>query len=394
MRTLRESVTQPIYLGRDCEIAITDEKSMAARVVLSLLLIHSVHSFSPSLHASKARLVPHASHPDHAARLPPISRHHLVAANVAPAAEPASPGGLPLTMAIIALWYAASVVCNQTTKVLTASLGAQCLTLAQLVVSTGCGALVLGTLRAFCSECVFQPVMIQSRAQLVDTSVLAAAFTAGFVTLNACMGRMHVSLVMVLRAAEPLTTLALGTAFFGASVPLKKALVLLLIVVGGALSAAGPFKATAAGLAIATLSNVCFSLRGLLGKRLSRRHGTGALESFFQLCAIGALLQAALLVIIGGGLGAFAPLRATLLGAGGATAARLAIINGAAFYAYLQLSWVCLGRMSAVSHSVANSLRRPVTVIAALAYDPAHLTPTNLVGIVLACAAAAVYGLM
>ena len=50
--------------------------------------------------------------------------------------------------------------------------------------------------------------------------------------------------------------------------------------------------------------------------------------------------------------------------------------------------------MSAVSHSVVNSLRRPVTVIAALAYSPVPLSPLNLAGIALACAAAATYGLM
>ena len=67
---------------------------------------------------------------------------------------------------------------------------------------------------------------------------------------------------------------------------------------------------------------------------------------------------------------------------------------GASFYAYLCLSWVCLGRMSAVSHSVANSLRRPVTVVAALVVAPAALSPLNLVGIVLACVGGLVYGLL
>ena len=57
-----------------------------------------------------------------------------------------------------------------------------------------------------------------SSGRRVDSSAYAiglphelAVFNTHTVTLNACMGRMHVSLVMVLRAAEPLTTLALGT---------------------------------------------------------------------------------------------------------------------------------------------------------------------------------------
>lgn len=270
-------------------------------------------------------------------------------------------------------------------------MGSQTLTLAQLIIAVGCGALVLVALRASCQECVFPSVGIASRAQFLDTAVLAAAFTGGFVTLNACLTSMHVSLVMVLRAAEPLTTLAIGFAFFGTRVPRAKAAVLLVVVAGCALSAVGPFSINAGGLALALLSNVAFSLRGLLGKRLSACYGGGDVETFFQLCWLGALLQAGLLLATTGS-AAFSSLARTLTAS--SANVRLALVNGVMFYSYLCLSWVCLGRMSAVSHSVANSLRRPVTVIAALFYAPVALTGTNCAGIVLACAAAAIYGLM
>ena len=338
-------------------------------------------SISPSFSSSLAHNRPTLSA---AARLSAARRHPSI---VAAAAEP--PGGTPLTVLLIVIWYATSVICNQTSKVLVASLGSQALTLCQMLVAVGCGALVLVGLRAFCSECAFPPVGISSRDQLVDTAILAAAFTGGFITLNACMTSMHVSLLMVLRAAEPLTTLAIGYGFFGTRVPLPKAAVLLAVVAGCALSAVGPFKSTMLGLAIATLSNVCFSLRGLLGKRLSQKYGGGDVEVFFPLCALGALLQSCLLLYTSG-TASFAALATVLTGPSLGTA----LINGATFYAYLCLSWVCLGRMSAVSHSVANSLRRPVTVIAALAYAPVALSPTNVVGIALACAAAAAYGLV
>lgn len=310
------------------------------------------------------------------------------------AAVTAPPGGTLLTAILVGVWYAASVVCNQSSKILVASLGSQTLTLVQMLVAVGCGGLILLSMRAFCAialdgECAFKPVTINSTEQLIDTTILAVFFTGGFITLNACLTSMHVSLVMVLRAAEPLTTLALGYSFFGTRVPLGKAAVLSLVVAGCALSAAGPFSSTALGLGLALLSNVCFSLRGLLGKQLSTRYKGGDIEVFFQLCLIGALLQSALLLCTSG-TASFATLAATLSGPD----LGLALVNGFTFYAYLCLSWVCLGRMSAVSHSVANSLRRPVTVIAALSYSPVALSTTNVAGIVLACAAAAGYGLM
>ena len=64
-------------------------------------------------------------------------------------------------------------------------------------------------------------------------------------------------------------------------------LAILVVVAGCALSAVGTFKATLGGVALAIISNVCFSLRGLLGKQLSSRYGGGDVEVFFQLCALG-----------------------------------------------------------------------------------------------------------
>eukprot|EP00966_Prymnesium_polylepis_P029835 692929-Prymnesium_polylepis.1 len=63
----------------------------------------------------------------------------------APAAD--GPGwlltGTPLTALLVALWYAISVVNNQTSKLLVGTLGPELLTLNQLVLSVGCGAVVL-----------------------------------------------------------------------------------------------------------------------------------------------------------------------------------------------------------------------------------------------------------
>ncbi len=56
---------------------------------------------------------------------------------------------------------------------------------------------------------LYQP--IASADQLQKTALLAAVFTLGFVTLNWALGIMHVSLVMTLRATEPMFTLLLAS---------------------------------------------------------------------------------------------------------------------------------------------------------------------------------------
>ena len=161
------------------------------------------------------------------ARVPPPA---LIAA--AGAEEVDAPGGMPLTLALVALWYATSVVCNQSSKVLLSTIGAQSLTFAQLAVATICGGALITSSRAVRPDRAFPPLRMGSQRQFGETVLLAAAFTGGFITLNAAFNYMHVSLVMVLRAAEPLTTLALGSLFFGATVSARKG-AMLLAVVGG-----------------------------------------------------------------------------------------------------------------------------------------------------------------
>ena len=72
----------------------------------------------------------------------------------------------------------------------------------------------------------------------------------------------------------------------------------------------------------------------------------------------------------------------------------LLLVSGVTYFAYVQLAWVCLSRMSAVSHSLVNSLRRPATILAALFYAPMKLSALNIGGIVLACASALLYGVI
>ena len=108
-----------------------------------------------------------------------------------------------------------------------------------------------------------------------------------------------------------------------------------------------------------TLSNMMFSLRAILGKRVRVRHGTGPVMIFFQLCSLGAAMQAALLISRAGFVHAAAPhtmLRAAAAAVGAQPLALL--VCGVSFFSQLQLSFVCLSRMSAVTHSLANSMRR------------------------------------
>lgn len=289
------------------------------------------------------------------------------------------------TAVLVALWYIASCICNETSKRLVGgSLGAQGLTFAQLVISAACGAIFLFVLRAS----TWRPIL--SRHQLRDTVVLAVAFAAGFATLNASFQAMHVSLVMVLRAAEPVSTLLLALLMLPASeqVPCRRASALVFVVGGCALSSMGEHAPTAAGLALVSASNVCFSLRSILTKQIKQHYDSDPYSLFFQLCGLGAVAQLVLLLAIAAASGEPLPTLPPM------ALVPTLLLNGASFYAYLQLSWVCLSRMTVVTHSLANSMRRPATILAALFFAPVALSPLNWLGIVMACAGALMYGVL
>jgi len=286
---------------------------------------------------------------------------------------------------LVMLWYAASIVCNQTSKVLlsTSNLGVQGLTFAQFFISAMVGAINLFVLRIT----KYAPVV--SSAQWRDTTVLAGTITAGFGTLNACMSAMHVSLVMVLRAAEPAVTLLLAALLLPKSElpPPLKACMLLPVIAGAALSSLGAHAPTSLGIALALICNVCFGMRGILSKRMGASYKTDAFSEFFHLCLLGAGLQGAFIGVSSLALGTALPVMPPV------SSLSTLLLSGVSFFAYVQLSWVCLGRMSAVSHSLTNSLRRPATILAALVYAPMKLSSTNIAGIVLACLGGLLYGI-
>ena len=157
---------------------------------------------------------------------------------------------------------------------------------------------------------------------------------------------------MVLRAAEPLTTLLLALPLLPrADRPSRARVAALLCVVGGcALSASGKHGPTPTGVLIAIASNVCFSLRGILGKRVTRAYGGGPLSVFFHLCALGAAMQAALILSAVGPAGL-----AALVGVRGA--APLILVNGASFYAYLQAPRCARDAAAARLHPTAALVR-------------------------------------
>ena len=187
---------------------------------------------------------------------------------------------------------ATSTAFNQTTKLLLnagACGGAPGITLLQMAISAAIGGASPFGLR------LTEYTPLPNREAAYDTAVLGALVTAGIGTLNACIGLMHVSLVMVLRSTEPALVLVLAHCMLPASqLPSPaKAAAILPVVVGAALSASGAHAPSASGIALALVCNGCSALRGIQSKRIGAKFKTDPSSEWFHICVSGTALQTA-----------------------------------------------------------------------------------------------------
>ena len=290
-------------------------------------------------------------------------------------------------------WYVASAVCNTSARrLLTTSSHPLWLCVAQFATAFAC-------LRAFFAARPDLRTRAPAEAH-AELRRLAAAYTVGFVFVNAGYVAVNVSLAETLRSAEPLFSVAFTKLWLkdeyvsGATV-----MSLVPIVVGGALSSGSDASFNLAGLLFVCVSNTAFALRSVFTKHLRRSYAGDALNVFYEITLLGLvwLVPAALAVDAGTALlasprapepplaprtmpGSLAALDAPALRAFLAMVA----VNGLAYFLYNQMSFLVLSKVTVVTHAVANSLRRVVTILASVWYFRNPVSAQNALGIALA----------
>ena len=309
---------------------------------------------------------------------------------VAKGGSPAN-SGVEITFWFV-LWYATSVVCTNSSKILSRALspqdkaaGGRVLTLLQLIASALLGWAVLSSGVA--------GVSMRSCAGFSGKMwVLGGIFALAFLSLNVGMGEyLEVSMAMVLRATEPIFAVVI-LAVTGKTVSLDKFFTLLLLVIGAGMSVYTEPDFDPRGLACLAAANVGFTLRSLVAKQVKdAAPGFDNVSLFFHTCWRGAVCQG--LIVMAMDIGT---LRAAMAAfhAEPKRIAGLIALNGVAFFMYLQASFIVLSKVGVVSHTVGNSLRRPVCIGCALLYFGNPTTVMAMCGIALACVGAALYSLL
>ena len=283
----------------------------------------------------------------------------------------------------ITLWFASSALCTACAK----------MALNYLHQKAGSCALTITTLQFATSAVVSGAVCValgrRAPSAMRELVLVSLMYTLGFLLLNQSLGRLVASFTETVRGLEPLTSFALAWLLSARGSQLKCASGTALVTVlgGAALSVWAQPAFDVQGLVLGLLANCAFSSRALLVMRLqdamrlltpkgSSGHEVDPFGLFAAQHAFGLLL----LVPATATSDSSECLRElTQLG----PASQAAGLSALGFLTYNFLSLYVLLLLDAVAHSVCNTCRRAVTIVAAALIFRTHISLPSAAGIAL-----------
>lgn len=268
-----------------------------------------------------------------------------------------------ILVGMVAAWYASSMVCGWTSKLLLIefkamagdeSPNANFLSVLQFLGSAAIGFIIVKTRG-------LKTALPNAEASFKLWRV-AAAFSFGFTFVNSTFAVTSVAMAETLRALEPVSTVVLGLCWLGEAMGTQRLLTLVPIVLGAALASASSTDFSWLGLGLAMMSNLCFSLRSVFVKDFKAATAGSPMDSmatFFTLVVRGVPMQLLTVGFLKLG-SSLAIVQSTdfwtpnILG--------LAAVNAVCFFAYNCLSFLVLARVNVITHAVANGFRRAATI--------------------------------
>lgn len=239
--------------------------------------------------------------------------------------------------------------------------------------------------------------------------LVALSYTLGFLFTNWAFSIVPTSFAETIKSSEAISTTIIS--FFvirGHNDSWHVYLSLLPICGGVALSCVSSgdyFNYT--GFFLALLSNVCFSGRAVLTKRMHLSHGDSCpdeLTLFNSISSRGILLLLPVMLVCE--LQAFGLLVSDILlslassSGDGFTKGNksflllLFLVNGIAFSMYNLESYIVLRHTDLVTHAVLNALRRVFIILISSAWFGTHLSALNMLGVFSAVGGVVIYGYM
>jgi len=292
---------------------------------------------------------------------------------------PSKKSGL-ITLLLIFLWYASSLLAITTSK-MTMQMAKVPLVLcsAQFLTAT----FVSGSTLALQGS-----TMSPGRAGLSVLGGVAVTYTLGFFFTNLAFSLANASFVETVKSGEPISTVILAFLLLREREKTTTYASLLPVVLGVAMASSGEAGGGLAAFLATVASNFGFSARAVFAKQLKKDHPSSPaaksdVSLFFHISWMGlvGLLPLAFFTETD-------PLKQAVGVQGFDLSRFLAVMscNGLMYTAYNQFSFMVLSRVSTATHAVLNVCRRVCVIGVTTVVFGTPLTFVNGIGIVIAVA--------
>jgi len=223
-------------------------------------------------------------------------------------------------------------------------------------------------------------------SQLLAVLPLACVHTLGNLFTNMSLGKVAVSFTHTIKAMEPFFSVLLSALFLG-EVPNPWVVASLAPIVGGvALASLTEASFNWAGFWSAMASNLTFQSRNVLSKKLmvKKEESLDNINLFSIITIMSFFLLAPATLFFEGV--KFTPAYLQSVGLDVNVIAYRALVAGICFHAYQQVSYMILQRVSPVTHSVGNCVKRVVVIVASVLYFRIPVSSMNALGTSIALA--------
>uniref|UniRef100_A0A7S3UEY2 Sugar phosphate transporter domain-containing protein n=1 Tax=Picocystis salinarum TaxID=88271 RepID=A0A7S3UEY2_9CHLO len=213
---------------------------------------------------------------------------------------------------------------------------------------------------------------------------LAVVHTLGNLLTNVSLGKVAVSFTHTIKAMEPFFSVLLSSVFLGDAPTLPIVLSLLPVVGGVALASATEASFNWAGFVSAMGSNITFQSRNVLSKKfMGQKKGSLDNINLFSVITLmsGFLIVPVMLLTEGV---AFTPNQLAAANLNVKEVVTRAAMAGFFFHAYQQVSYMILQRVTPVTHSVGNCVKRVVVIVSSVLFFRTPVSTLNAVGTALA----------
>ncbi|CAN8275510.1 unnamed protein product [Cochlearia groenlandica] len=230
-----------------------------------------------------------------------------------------------------------------------------------------------------------------STSQLAAILPLAVVHTLGNLFTNMSLGKVSVSFTHTIKAMEPFFSVMLSSMFLG-EVPTPWVIGSIIPIVGGvALASITEVSFNWTGFLSAMASNLTNQSRNVLSKKLMvKKDDSMDNITLFSIITLMSLFLMAPVTYFTEGI-KFTPAYIQAAGVNVQEIYTKTLIASLCYHAYQQVSYMILARVSPVTHSVGNCVKRVVVIVSSVIFFRTPVSPVNALGTGIALAGVFLY---